>query len=603
MGTPEKFEQIRRIFDGAADLHEAQRDAFLEEACGGDRGLLAEVEGLLEADATGGKDLLTITAPGTSDPEPTKRTIGGYQLIHPIGMGGMAEVYLGHRVDDAEPVAVKLIKPGYDSEELIGRFHREQLILASLNHPNIARLLDAGNTDDGIPFVVMDLVEGIPIDRYCDTQRLPIAERLTLFATVCSAVQYAHDRGIIHRDLKPTNILVTPAGTPQVLDFGIGKLLKTQFSGTDDLTKVGRRLLTPGYASPEQILGRATTDRSDIYSLGVLLYELLIGRTPLGADADSLDHLAEVIATPPETPSRVFARHFDPVTATEVANQRATTPLRLRYQLRGDIDCVVLKSLAVDPEHRYGSVNQLREDLLRWLDCRPIFARRHSLGYVAGKSVTRRSITTFQIVKQAFSRPESSPHLETELDRISKLNSLGVVLAETGETTEALHNFEQALRIADEAALQHPDEPAVWRAISISCNRMGSITTRIGNPHAALKLFRKALFVNELLIANEPTDGACGRNVVGNSKNVAVVYEILASDVGNNWNARIRYLEMARTWYRRALETSFEMQRKGLATKREESSPIELAYSLKECEDSIGKLRTLHLHNDPTAES
>ena len=303
----------------------------------------------------------------------------------------------------------------------------------------------------------------------------------------------------------------------------------------------------------------------------------------------------------PEPPSKAVTRPSINRSAPEIASARRTSAFRLRYALSGDLDRIVLKALAADPDARYRSVSQLREDLLRYVEGRPILARRPTFVYVARRGVTRRARLIGQAVKTRTARSRSSPHLDSELSRIAALNNMGVVLTDVGETTEALHKFEQALRISEEIAERNLGDAEVWRAISMACNRMGVMTTKTGNPHAALKLFRKALFVNESLTARDRRDDAAHRNMVGNSKNVAVIYEMLSSEPVTNWSARLQYLELARTWYRRALETVFEMQREGLARKEEEGWPIELAYSLRECEQGIARLRTLQPGAAPSA--
>ncbi len=589
----ERFNRVREIFEAALDLPTEDREAFLSQWCSGDPPLQEEVLKLLRADddSKGFLDPPTAVIPmGEWEPQ---ATIAGYRLENLVGEGGMAQVYVGRRAPEAELVAIKLIRPDLGSQDILDRFRREQQILANLNHPNIARLIEAGTTPEGLPYVVMDFIDGTPIDRFCNERHLSLAARLKLFTRVCSAVQYAHDRGVIHRDLKPANILVAANGTPQVLDFGIAKLLKTEVSQHLDLTATGRHLLTPDYASPEQILGRALNPRTDIYSLGVVLYELLTGSMPHPGSDAPLDHMARVIDSAPQTPSAAVWNSDKPSNVFG-----ATTRLRLWYQLSGDLDTIVLKALAKSPDDRYGSIAQFVDDLRKHSEQTPVTARRNSLAYVVERFVAREGVAAVATVRAALYRRRPSAEMTDELLRISKLNSLGVVLSEAGETLDALGNFEQALRIGEELAAAYPSSEAVLRAISLSSNRLAVITTRQGRRDLALKLFRKALFANETMNAEDRNDAQARRNIVGNSKNMAIVHELIAADENTSCSERMRNLELARTWYRRSLETSFEMQREDMATLGDESAPAELAYSLRCCEEAISRLGARYDNTD-----
>jgi len=310
----------------------------------------------------------------------------------------MGEVYRAFRADDQfrQQVAIKLVRAGQGSE-FIYRFKNERQILASLDHPNIARLLDGGTTENGLPYFVMELVEGEPIDQYCNARRLSIAERLALFLPVCSAVQYAHQRLIIHRDIKPSNILVTPEGSPKLLDFGIAKILAADTPSLEVAPTVTlMRVLTPGYASPEQVKGGEITTASDVYSLGVVLYELLTGRHPyLRKDSGPQEIARAVCETEPERPSTVVRR-------TQPIGKRPTTDTapgipesfgdpgdKLSKKLRGDLDNIVLMALRKEPERRYLSVEQFSEDIRRHLANLPVIARKDTATYRTAKFVRR----------------------------------------------------------------------------------------------------------------------------------------------------------------------------------------------------------------------
>ena len=312
--NPERWQHVREILDKAIALPPNERESFLGQSCAGDAELRAEVESLLRSHDQAGSVFLNYPAadlkraiPEPDRPSRVGRRIGVYQIVEEIGHGGMGEVYRAVRADGQydKQVAIKLVRVGLDTAFVLERFRYERQILASLDHPNIARLHDGGTTEDGIPYLVMELIEGTPIDQFCDRHDLDIPERLQLFMQVCSAVQYAHQRLVIHRDIKPSNILVTADGVPKLLDFGIAKILDP--SAGVETTMV--RPMTPEYASPEQIRGEAITTATDVYSLGVVLYRLLTGRSPYPANTRSpLDYARVICESEPLRPSTVIAR-------------------------------------------------------------------------------------------------------------------------------------------------------------------------------------------------------------------------------------------------------------------------------------------------------
>ena len=310
--TPERWQQIRGIFDQALSLKSDdradERAAFLATACGPDVELRQEVESLLASDDQAGTKFLNTPAVNLARPDsiaPPSRVglrIGAYRIVEEIGHGGMGEVYRAGRADGQyeKEVAIKLVRGGYDTASVLDRFRHERQILASLDHPNIARLLDGGTTDEGIPYLVMELIVGTPIDRYCDAHQLNVSDRLRLFLQVCSAVQYAHQRLVIHRDIKPGNILVTKEGVPKLLDFGIAKILDPA-AGSETTVAAP---MTPEYASPEQVRGEPITTASDVYSLGVVLYQLLASRSPYPGKTKTPHEFARAICElEPDRPS------------------------------------------------------------------------------------------------------------------------------------------------------------------------------------------------------------------------------------------------------------------------------------------------------------
>jgi len=381
--TPEGWRRVKELFTAASDLDAAARTAYLDAACAGETELRAEVESLLGAHTA---DEAIVDRPAAERLPPEfalgedrwlGRRIGPYEITALIGHGGMGEVYRARRVDAEyeKEVAIKLVPGGFHANYVLQRFRAERQILASLDHPNIAHLIDGGVTEDGAPYLVMELVDGEPLDRYAAGRGLRVRDRLTLFLAVCEAVSYAHRRLVVHRDLKPGNILVTAGGDVKLLDFGIAKLLQPAGAETAAApTMTLMRTLTPGFSSPEQILGKPVTTASDVYSLGVVLYVLLTGRSPYRHALDTAeDAIREVCSTEPLRPS---------VAAAE-------TPAPAREQLGRDLDAIILQALRKEPERRYASVDQFADDVSRYLDGRPVIARGDDFSYRAGKFVSR----------------------------------------------------------------------------------------------------------------------------------------------------------------------------------------------------------------------
>jgi serine/threonine protein kinase len=327
--------------------------------------------------------------------------IGPYRVLGEIGRGGMGAVLRAVRDDDQlkKHVALKLIRKGLDTDDLLTRFRVEKQVLSSLNHPNIARVLDAGQAEDGRPYFVMEYIEGQPITEYCDTQQLSTQERLELFRKVCSAVHAAHQNLIVHRDIKPSNILVTAQGEPKLLDFGIAKLLNADLMGEAMGTLPGERLMTPEYASPEQVQGLPITTASDVYSLGVLLYQVLTGRQPYQLKTRLHDELVRIVCEmEPERPSTAVTRAAEvttregttrTMTAEEIARRHAAPASKLKRTLSGDLDNVVLRAMRKSPRRRYASAQELGDDLLNHLEGRPVKARPETWVYFLSKFVQR----------------------------------------------------------------------------------------------------------------------------------------------------------------------------------------------------------------------
>ncbi len=399
-----RWSEIDALFQRALDLPAPERGAFLAETTGGDESLRRSVEELLSlvedsgdfldtpaevACNLGWDDLLDSLEAGGSSlesegvPDRSGERVGPYRLLRRIGRGGMATVYLAERADGLweQQVALKVIRRGLDTDDVIQRFLAERQILSSLHHPNIARLLDGGSTEDGLPYLVMEFVEGEPITAHCDARQLSVRERLKLFCDVCRAVQFAHQSLVVHRDLKPSNILVTEDGVPKLLDFGIAKLLG---DASGELTRTGRQLLTPQYATPEQVRGEPITTASDVYQLGIMLCVLLAGRRPYEVAALSPAQMeTQITGAEPERPSRLVC--------AEAAQARGLSTERLSRRLQGDLDAIVLKALRKESRDRYPSAESLLADVHRHASGHPVEATRGAFTYKAGKFVRRHS--------------------------------------------------------------------------------------------------------------------------------------------------------------------------------------------------------------------
>lgn len=405
--TPERWQQIKEVFQSAAECAPETREAFLCAACAKDELLREEVEALLLSDEAAHSfieqsplalayDVLSNVTAAVM----IGRRLGSYRITAEISRGGMGVVYLAVRDDDEyqKRVAIKIIKRGIDTDEVLRRFRHERQILANLEHPNIARLVDGGNTD-GLPYFVMEYIDGDPIDEYCDKKRFSTTERLKIFRTVCSAVHYAHQNLVIHRDLKPSNILVTAEGTPKLLDFGVAKLLHPEGDAeTATHTALALRLMTPEYASPEQVRGGPITSASDVYSLGMLLYELLTGHRPYRLNSRWPLEIAQAVCeVEPEKPSTVVNRIEEvsngekgmALTPESVSRTRDGELEKLRRRLQGDIDNIVLMALRKEPERRYASVEQFSEDIRRHLEGLSVSARKERLAYGLAKFIQR----------------------------------------------------------------------------------------------------------------------------------------------------------------------------------------------------------------------
>ncbi len=491
--TPDRWKRVNEIFESVAALMPCEREDFLERVCGSDLELREEVSSLLAYDGEPSGFLRNPTVPPASRmaaESPGRlvgHRIGAYRLIRQIASGGMGSVWLADRADEqfTKQVAIKLIKRGMDTDEVLRRFHAERQVLARLEHPNIARLHDGGATDDGLPYLVMEHIAGTPLDAYCDQHRLPIRARLELFRHICDAVQYAHRNLVVHRDLKPANILITSDGEVKLLDFGIAKVLEADASS--GLTATGQRLMTPEYASPEQVRGEPITTSSDVYSMGVILYEILTGRRPyLPANESAREYERVVCEEEPEPPStRVLkaasgsqrdrkadvqsgtaqgdASHSAPGAPT--TGGRVATELRSLYkELRGDLDAITLKALRKETQQRYATVEQFSGDIQRYLEGRPVIARSGARRYRAAKFVQRNRLAVFlattvvlALATIAVMMTIQSQRLERE--RLAALNATRIAQSNHARADAEADRARTSLRsLRDVLAMTDPNE-------------------------------------------------------------------------------------------------------------------------------------------------
>ena len=468
--------------------------------------------------------------------------MGAYTLIREIGSGGMGTVYLAVRHDDAfeKRVAIKILKRGMDSDSIVRRFRNERQILASLQHPYIGGLLDGGTTADGLPYFAMEYIEGQRIVDYCDAHQLDTSTRIELFRKVCAAVQYAHQNLIIHRDIKPANVLVTADGTPKLLDFGIAKLLNPELAGeTIAPTAAGPQLMTPEYASPEQVRGEPVTTATDVYSLGVLLYELLTGRRPYRLTSRTPAEIARVVCNSvPVPPSAAVTRLGDQGdvetgTTTITDATRSAETDRLRRRLAGDLDTIVLKALSKEPPRRYASVDQLSEDLRRHLAGLPVIARKDTLGYRTAKFVRRNrgavaaAIVLFVslvagIVGTAWQASEARRERARAEQRFNDVRSLAhAFIFDLHDSIRDLPGSTPARQLLVSKGLEYLDKlsrdsggsPDLQRELAAAYMRVGDVQGRPLNPNlgdtaGASNSYKKGVAIYEALSAAGVADPA-----------------------------------------------------------------------------------------------
>jgi len=415
-----RWQQIQSLFEEVIDIGPAERAARLADSCGEDLELRRSVESLLASDQRTEDPLLNAIGEAAESllTEHQDRLVGThishYRVVSILGHGGMSTVYRAER-DDAQyqqTVAIKVLHHAALHPRLRSRLHSERHILATLAHPSIARLIDSGELDDGTPYLVMEHVDGESIDAYCDSRTLFIRERLELFVQVCSAVKFAHRNLVVHRDIKAANILVNGDGTPKLLDFGIAKLLAPEsLSHTVPVTRLQERILTPENAAPEQVLGRPITTATDIYGLGVLLYQLLTGRSPYRLLSYSQLQLERAICMDdPMRPSQMVVARLGGETDSDrsrISDRRGLSPQRLRSRLSGDLDAIVAMAMRKEPDRRYPSVEALADDVNRHLLGKPVRARHGDWRYSAAKFMRRHLLMVASVSAAFWDSPRS----------------------------------------------------------------------------------------------------------------------------------------------------------------------------------------------------
>ncbi len=505
--TPERWRQVTQVFHAALARDTATRPELLAEACAGDPALRAEVEAMLAAHLEAGR---FGEEPVFTSSEVPPSHIGPYRVIRELGRGGMGAVYLAERDEPGlrRAVAIKVVRRGMESAFVVTRFHTERQILAGLEHPGIARLYDGGATGEGLPYFVMEYVDGRDVLAYCDGLRLVIRDRLRLFLGVCEAVQYAHQHLVVHRDLKPTNVLVTAQGDPKLLDFGIAKLLSPQLGDADlDETASVIRLLTPLYASPEQVRGERVTTASDVYSLGVILYELLSGHRPYRVKGDGPSDIERAVLEsdllPPSAPGALTTK-----ADAEVGARRQTSARALRRDMHGDLDKMVLKALRREPAQRYATAAELADDIRRHLDGYPVrarpdrrsyraakFLRRHRVGVGVAASVTVALVAGLALALLGFARArraEAVAHAEAETAR--QVSDFMVDLFKITEPGESRGNAVTARELLDRGAQRAEEQLAGQPAVRANLlSAMGRAYGELGLFEPQGKLLEQAL--------------------------------------------------------------------------------------------------------------
>jgi eukaryotic-like serine/threonine-protein kinase len=516
-------ERVAGIVESALECDPSGRAEFCEKACGDDVDLRKEVESLLgfmekatEFIEKPAYEIAaeTIVAPGGE--LKAGEELGEYKILSLIGEGGMGEVYLAEDMKLGRRVAIKLLKFGLGTTNIIRRFQREERILAGLSHSNIAQLHGGAVTSAGLPYFVMEYVDGARLDDYCRDLQLSILQRLTLFRKICAAVSFAHQNLVIHRDIKPANIRVTSDGEPKLLDFGISKLLDVDAPGISEATMTFAAVMTPEYASPEQVRGENMTTASDVYSLGVVLYELLTGQRPYRIKSRNSREIARAITEQePAAPSVAAARSPASDRQSKIRNPKS---------LRGDLDNIILKALRKEPSRRYASVAQFSDDIRRHLEGRPVAAQKDTFNYRAVKFIKRNKVTVvaaglvvLSLIGGIFATLLEAQRAKLQRARAEKrfndvrglAHSLMFEIDDSvkdlqGSTSTRRLIVSGALEYLDDLAREAADNPTLQRELATAYEKIGDIQgnpyyANLGDADGALGSYRKALAIREKL--------------------------------------------------------------------------------------------------------
>ncbi len=532
-----RWNDIQELFNDAAEIPAGERRAFLDRNCGS-ADIRAEVERLLEAEDAAGEFLEEPALGGELSRLPG--SIGRYRIVREIGRGGMGTVYLGERDDLGQRAAIKVVRQGFESPEILRRFHSERKILATLEHPHIARLIDGGTTDDGLPYYVMEYVEGVPIDEFC--REKSVAEKLQLFTQICRAVAFAHARLTVHRDLKPSNIVVDGDGNVKLLDFGIAKLVDPDSAAVDQGTATSLGLMTPNYASPEQFRGETVTTASDIYSLGVILYELLAGVLPYDLRDKTLDRALSIISD------------------TEATRPSRNTGAKFRG-IDGDLDNIVLKALRKEPSRRYQSAVEFADDIRRFHAGLPISARSDSYRYRAGKFIRRNKIGVIAATLVAASliaglvgvyyqyrialreRAIAERRFADVRELANKVvfryhDEIAKFPGAVGLREELVAD---AVKYLDALNREDVDDPDLKLELARAYRKIGDVqgqpyAANLGKTDDALESYRKSIDILESVIVRAPANVAAKRELV---QSYLRLVPLLARRGGSDWNDEI----------------------------------------------------------------
>ena len=570
--SSDRWQHLEDLFHAALDRPASERDRFLAEACADDQELRAEVERLLKADQQASAfidNAASSVERVAASVLPNGRQVGAYRVVRELGRGGMGAVYLGERADAQFDmrVAIKLIKRGMDTDSVLQRFRHERQILAALEHPNIARLLDGGTTDEGLPYFVMEYVDGQPIDEYCRAHRLSLEQRLDLFRHVCGAVSYAHQHLVVHRDIKPSNILVTADGIPKLLDFGIAKLLESGDEALTLATEAGGQVMTPQYASPEQLRGERVTTVSDVYGLGVLLYELLAGARPYDVIGKSSDEIRQIVTSDVLRPSAMAARGSDDL---------------LARRLRGDLDTIVLTAMRTDPAERYGSVALLADDVRRYVEGLPVVARGDSWTYRTARFIRRRKlgvaaaaaivisliggvIATSWQARVARAERVRAERRFADVRRLSTsflFEFHDAIATLPGSTKARLLVVSKALEYLDSLAAEAAGDRELQQELAAAYDKVGDVqgnpgAANLGDIEGAIKSYQKAEAIRKTLAADAP-----------NALQTRVDMAVSTMRIGYAYFAR-GGLQQAVEKFRDALQTREEAYAAGVPSKGE----------------------------------